>query len=73
VLADVWRPCCDVSRRHCAAAWGGRHHTVVVTDDGESWAWGLNSQGQLGIGSIKRKGTADGGRRWGGWRRVARH
>lgn len=28
----------------CCAAWGGRHHTAVVLDNGESWSFGLNSQ-----------------------------
>mmetsp|Transcript_6849 Transcript_6849/g.11673 ORF Transcript_6849/g.11673 Transcript_6849/m.11673 type:complete len:475 (-) Transcript_6849:559-1983(-) len=38
---------------------GGRHHTVAVTQNGEAWSWGLNTQGQLGLGSIK-KGTGKG-------------
>ena len=43
------------------AAWGGRHHTAVVLDNGESWCWGLNTQGQLGVGSIRKKpGSNDG-------------
>lgn len=40
-------------------AWGGRHHTAVVLDNGESWTFGLNSQGQCGIGSIKKGKAAD--------------
>lgn len=34
---------------------GGRHHSVVFTSEGESFAWGLNQQGQLGTGSIKKQ------------------
>lgn len=42
------------------AAAGGKHHTAVVLDNGESWTFGLNSQGQCGIGSIKKaKGATD--------------
>ncbi|KAF6255653.1 RCC1/BLIP-II [Scenedesmus sp. NREL 46B-D3] len=40
--------------QHVVAACGGKHHTVVVTRDGHSFSFGLNSQGQLGIGSIKK-------------------
>lgn len=40
--------------QHVVAAAGGKHHTVVVTKDGHSFSFGLNSQGQLGIGSIKK-------------------
>ena len=38
----------------------GRHHTVVVTAAGESFSFGLNAQGQLGTGSVKKfKGGED--------------
>lgn len=48
--------------RACAGA-GGKHHSVVVTQDGQSWAAGLNAQGQLGLGSIKKgKGVTEGAR-----------
>eukprot|EP00882_Tetradesmus_deserticola_P033115 GHRQ01037798.1.p1 GENE.GHRQ01037798.1~~GHRQ01037798.1.p1 ORF type:complete len:215 (+),score=78.28 GHRQ01037798.1:166-810(+) len=40
--------------QHVVAACGGKHHTVVVTREGQSFGFGLNSQGQLGIGSIKK-------------------
>lgn len=33
---------------------GGRHHSVVMTQDGESFSWGLNQQGQLGMGALKK-------------------
>jgi alpha-tubulin suppressor-like RCC1 family protein len=46
------------------AASGGKGHTVVVTKDGQSFAFGLNTQGQLGTGSIRRgKGSNEGERR----------
>ncbi|KAI8472900.1 MAG: regulator of chromosome condensation 1/beta-lactamase-inhibitor protein II [Monoraphidium minutum] len=39
---------------------GGKHHSVVVTKDGQSFAFGLNTMGQLGMGSIRRnKGSPD--------------
>lgn len=31
----------------------GRGHTVVVTDDGKSWAWGFNAMGQTGTQEVK--------------------
>lgn len=34
-------------------AGSGRSHTVVVTDDGISLAFGWNKHGQLGSGSVK--------------------
>jgi alpha-tubulin suppressor-like RCC1 family protein len=37
---------------HAVGATAGKSHTVVWARDGSSWAWGLNTQGQLGIGSI---------------------
>ena len=30
---------------------GGRYHSLAVTGDGTGWAWGHNSEGQLGIGT----------------------
>ncbi|KAL6766701.1 hypothetical protein ACKKBG_A37020 [Auxenochlorella protothecoides x Auxenochlorella symbiontica] len=33
----------------------GRHHTVVFTDDGESYSFGLNTYGQLGSGAPAKK------------------
>ncbi|XP_039019958.1 protein RCC2-like [Hibiscus syriacus] len=36
-------------------AGGGRSHTVVVTDDGNSLAFGWNKHGQLGSGSTKNE------------------
>jgi alpha-tubulin suppressor-like RCC1 family protein len=32
----------------------GKSHTVVVTADGNAYAWGSNKHGQLGVGSIAR-------------------
>lgn len=38
----------------------GRHHTVVFTATGESFSWGLNSNGQCGTGAVKKiKGGED--------------
>jgi alpha-tubulin suppressor-like RCC1 family protein len=38
----------------------GRHHTAVVTAQGESFAWGMNAYGQLGTGVVKKiKGGED--------------
>ena len=34
-------------------AGAGRSHTVVVSDDGRSFAFGLNKHGQLGLGTAK--------------------
>lgn len=31
----------------------GKNHTVVVSDDGQSLAFGWNKHGQLGLGSAK--------------------
>lgn len=41
------------SRYKIIRAAAGRSHTVVVTDDGQSFAFGWNKHGQLGIGSTK--------------------
>ncbi|CAG9463842.1 unnamed protein product [Pedinophyceae sp. YPF-701] len=37
------------------AAACGKHHTIVVTEDGEAYAMGSNKHGQLGIGQIDTK------------------
>lgn len=43
-----------------AGAACGRHHTVVFTDKGDSYSWGLNSMGQCGVGVVKKvKGGDD--------------
>ena len=31
----------------------GKHHTVVATDDGASFAWGFNGAGQTGTSDVK--------------------
>lgn len=41
------------SRYKIIRAAAGKNHTVVVTDDGQSFAFGWNKHGQLGIGSVK--------------------
>lgn len=34
-------------------AGAGRNHTVVVSDEGKSFAFGWNKHGQLGLGSTR--------------------
>jgi alpha-tubulin suppressor-like RCC1 family protein len=36
---------------------GGEGHSVVLKDDGTVWTWGLNGNGQLGIGSTTKSTT----------------
>lgn len=40
-------------RHKIVIAGAGRNHTVVVTDDGKSFAFGWNKHGQLGTGSAR--------------------
>ena len=40
-------------RNKVIGAGAGRNHTVVVTEDGKSFSFGMNKHGQLGTGSIK--------------------
>eukprot|EP00775_Hariotina_reticulata_P006166 gene6166-6404_t len=47
-------PVSALEGKHVSAASGGKHHTAVVLQTGESWTWGLNGQGQLGTGSIRK-------------------
>ncbi|XP_044947260.1 protein RCC2-like [Hordeum vulgare subsp. vulgare] len=42
-----------LSKYNIIAAGVGRNHTVVVTDEGESFAFGDNKHGQLGMGSLR--------------------
>ncbi|VAH13745.1 unnamed protein product [Triticum turgidum subsp. durum] len=43
----------ELSKYNIIAAGVGRKHTVVVTDEGKSFAFGDNKHGQLGTGSLK--------------------
>ncbi|XP_077246488.1 regulator of chromosome condensation (RCC1) family protein isoform X2 [Tasmannia lanceolata] len=45
----------ELSQYKIIAAGAGRNHTVVVTEDGNSFSFGFNKHGQLGLGSIKRE------------------
>lgn len=45
-----WPSCC---RFKLIKAGSGRSHTVVVSEDGQSLAFGWNKHGQLGSGSVK--------------------
>ncbi|CAA6673484.1 unnamed protein product [Spirodela intermedia] len=42
-----------LSKYKIVKAGAGRNHTVVVTDDGKSFAFGWNKHGQLGTGSAR--------------------
>ncbi|XP_033129315.1 protein RCC2-like [Brassica rapa] len=42
-----------LSKHKIVKAGAGRSHTVVVSDDGRSFAFGLNKHGQLGLGTAK--------------------
>ncbi|KAJ4840317.1 hypothetical protein Tsubulata_036838 [Turnera subulata] len=45
----------DLSKYKIVKAGAGRSHTVVVTDDGQSLAFGWNKHGQLGSGSVRNE------------------
>ncbi|KAM3341704.1 protein RCC2 [Capsicum galapagoense] len=45
----------ELSKFKIVKAAAGRSHTVVVTDDGQSFAFGWNKHGQLGIGHAKNE------------------
>lgn len=49
---------CDQSLVSSGA--GGKHHSAVVTDNGESYTFGSNLHGQCGTGSIKSKDKIEG-------------
>ena len=38
-----------------ASVAAGQNHTVAVTTDGQLWAWGANSGGQLGDGTTTNR------------------
>eukprot|EP01018_Ginkgo_biloba_P019992 Gb_16498 [translate_table: standard] len=44
-----------LSKSKIAKAGAGKQHTVVVTDDGNSFAFGWNKHGQLGSGAVKNE------------------
>lgn len=43
-----------------SAGAGGKHHSAVVTSDGESYTFGSNLHGQCGTGTLKSKDKAEG-------------
>ncbi|KAF6136147.1 hypothetical protein GIB67_030195 [Kingdonia uniflora] len=43
----------ELSKYNIVRAGAGRAHTVVVTEDGNSFSFGWNKHGQLGSGSVK--------------------
>ncbi|KAL3840243.1 hypothetical protein ACJIZ3_024834 [Penstemon smallii] len=45
----------ELSKHKILRAGAGRSHTVVVTEDGLSFAFGWNKHGQLGSGSVKNE------------------
>ncbi|XVE94599.1 hypothetical protein REPUB_Repub02eG0022400 [Reevesia pubescens] len=45
----------ELSKYKIIKAGGGRSHTVVVTDEGNSMAFGWNKHGQLGTGSTRNE------------------
>ncbi|KAJ8647933.1 hypothetical protein MRB53_000956 [Persea americana] len=54
-LLEMPRIVSGLSKYKIVAAGAGRNHTVVVTDDGNSFAFGWNKHGQLGTGSTKNE------------------
>lgn len=52
-LRDMPTIVSELSKYKIVAAGAGRAHTVVVTEDGHSFAFGWNKHGQLGTGSTK--------------------
>ena len=49
----------DLGGGKAVAAAAGKSHTLVALADGTSLAAGNNTQGQLGLGSVRVKGGAD--------------
>nr|GMD94465.1 protein RCC2 homolog [Ipomoea batatas] len=45
----------ELSRHKIIRAGSGRSHTVVVTNEGQSFSFGWNKHGQLGTGSVKNE------------------
>ena len=47
----------NMENRASASVACGFAHTVVVTDNGNVWAWGANNAGQLGLGHLNQTPT----------------
>lgn len=45
----------ELSKHKIVSAAAGRSHTVVLTEDGQSFAFGWNKHGQLGSGSLRNE------------------
>ncbi|XP_053673272.1 probable E3 ubiquitin-protein ligase HERC4 [Anopheles nili] len=46
-----------IGTKHVVQISSGQYHCLVLTNSGELYAWGSNSYGQLGIGTISEKVT----------------
>lgn len=55
IQRDIPTRVLGLSNYRIVKAGGGRQHTVVVTDDGISFAFGWNKHGQLGSGSTRNE------------------
>lgn len=49
----------DLGGGSVVAAAAGKSHTLIALADGASFACGNNTQGQLGLGSVRTKGGAE--------------
>ena len=53
ILTLCWGDCVSCWRYKIVKAGAGRNHTVVVSEEGRSFAFGWNKHGQLGLGTAK--------------------
>ena len=38
---------------------GGEHHTIALTEDGQVYVWGVNGEGEAGVGDLFGKYTRE--------------
>ena len=38
---------------------GGEHHTIALTEDGQVYVWGVNGEGEAGVGDTFGKYTKE--------------